>query len=340
MFELNAVQNSTLASLVGNKGGFLKKPKSFYIYGNTGSGKTTVMEKYLSELQKTATKGSFLSMHFHDYLLDITKLLVNNSPKDIANKIAKNCKILCFDEFFIEAIADARILYDIFNALINLGVSIVLTSNFAPEDLYKAGFNREIMFPLFSNFLREKMEVIHICTSIDYRTSLKRTYKKIAFNNIDEFADNFKITPTIKDEQIMVDNNHTVTISGRFLNGVILSYENLFQRHSSIKDYRKLARTFQHIHISKMQNFTYENEDEAIRFRNFVDILYTRCMIVSFDGINSIDVFEENMLNNIKFKRCFSRLNEMQTQEYIFSDTKELKRQLTITSAYFFENLI
>lgn len=337
--NLNHVQREILSKLLANKFGFFVKPKSFYIHGKTGCGKTTVMERYIWELSQTKQHEEYLSMHFHDYLLDVAKLLVRHSPEEMAKKIAAKIRILCFDEFFIEAIADAKILYDVFSSLIKHGVSIILTSNFPPEDLYKGGFNREIMFPKFSDFLREKTEVIHVQNVQDYRLQ-GGTFSPIAFESISAFEEAFAVNCVMNKELLTVDDNHTVKIVGRFNSGVVVHYADVIKTHASIKDYRKLARTFKHIHIAGMQSFTYENEDEAIRFRNLVDIIYTRGMVLSFDGTSTINLFTEKMLENIKFKRCYSRLNEMQSEEYLFSNAKDFKRSLTIHSAEFFERLL
>ena len=101
----NAMQKKSLP--------FFKNKKSFYIYGGTGCGKTTVIEHFAMNLQSIGRKKPVLFMHFHDYLLDITRLATKMTIKKIAEKIAKNIEILCFDEFFIESIADSKILHDI-----------------------------------------------------------------------------------------------------------------------------------------------------------------------------------------------------------------------------------
>ncbi|MDA0617253.1 MAG: cell division protein ZapE [Proteobacteria bacterium] len=339
LLPLNSIQTEILQKLTQNKKKLFKKYKSFYIHGKTGCGKTTVMERYLLELHSQGKENRCLSMHFHDYLLDINRLLVKFSPEQIAKKIAKQIEILCFDEFFVEAIADAKILYDIFLHLIKFGVCIITTSNFSPEELYHNGFNREIMFPKFSDFLHQRMEVIHIQNIQDYRTQGEE-FASIAFKNLNQFEEAFNVKIFPQQESIAVDDNHTVQIAGRFEGGIVIEYGTVLKKHTSIKDYRKLARTFTHIHIANIQSFSHNNEDEAIRFRNLVDIIYTRGMVISFDGADTIDLFQEDMLANIKFKRCHSRLNEMQTKEYISSTAKDFKRKLTIHSAEFFDGLI
>ena len=333
MQQLNTIQTEILQRLIANRRGFFTKAKSFYIHGKTGCGKTTILEKFVAESQS----NRILFMHFHDYLLDITKLLHKNPLKIVAREIAKNVDFLCFDEFFVETIADAKILYDIFFALIKTGVSIVLTSNFAPEELYKDGFNRQIIFPKFSDFLNEKMEICHIKNSPDFRTTSDFTEFKICFPTVFDFENHFKTLTQLQNEALQIDKNHTAQISGRFENGCVVDYNLFFKTYTSVKDFRKIARTFTHIHVQNMQKFSHNNEDEAIRFRNFIDILYARGTIFSCSSVENIQFFGEEMLANIKFKRCESRLTEMATVEYIFAKNKEIKRKMTISSASFFE---
>ena len=335
MQQLNAIQTEILQRLLANKRGFFTKAKSFYIHGKTGCGKTTILEKFVAESQS----NRILFMHFHDYLLDITKILHKNPLSLVSREIARNVEFLCFDEFFVESIADAKILHDIFFELIKAGVSIVLTSNFAPDELYKDGFNRQIIFPKFSDFLNAKMEICHIKNSPDFRTTSDFTEFKICFSSVFDFENHFKASAILQSEALEIDDNHTAQISGRFENGCIVDYNSFFKTHTSVKDFRKIARTFTHVHIQNMQKFSQNNEDEAIRFRNFIDILYARGTIFSCSSVENIQFFGEEMLTNIKFKRCESRLTEMATGEYIFAKNKEIKRKMTISSASFFDGI-
>lgn len=332
---LNEVQKTLLERINSEtRRGFFKKVCCFYVYGKTGTGKTTVVNQFVWKQKHTRR---IIAMHFHDYLLDITKLLVKNSPKKIAKKISKKIDVLCFDEFFVESIVDAKILYDVFSYLISYGVAIVLTTNFKPEELYKDGFNRSVMFPKFSDFLNEKMEVFEVLGK-DYRTD-GGVLVQTCFKNLKEFENGFNVSVIFESRHFKVDDNHFVEIEGKFNGGVVVCYSKLFKKHSSVKDYRFLARKFSHLHVLKMAEFSQLNEDEAIRFRNFVDVCFARGVILTFDGVSGIDLFRKDMLENIKFMRCQSRLFEMQKEEYIFLQEKKFKRELTGFAFEFFQNL-
>lgn len=304
---LNIKQNEILQKIIANhKSSLFKKQQSFYIYGKTGCGKTTIINKFLAHLQN---KQKVLYMHFHDYFLDIIKLLTTKKPKEIVKEIAKNHSILCFDEFFIESVVDAKILYDIFSELFKYKICIVITSNFHPKDLYKDGFNREYMFPKFSDMIEKNMNVFELIGE-DYRKR-KKEKMPIYFKTIKTFEEVFNKKISFEKKTLEVDKNHFIEIHGTFENGIVLNYDDVLKKHTSIKDFRFIIKKFPHIHIHNMQTFSYNNEDEAIRFRNLIDIAYLKQTIVTFDGVKTVDFFAKEMLKNIKFMRCQSRLYEM-----------------------------
>ncbi len=313
---------------------FFKNKKSFYIYGGTGCGKTTVIEHFAMNFHNIGHKKPVLFMHFHDYLLDITRLATKMPIKNIAKKIAENFEVLCFDEFFIESIADAKILHDMLTLLVKMGVGVVVTSNFKPEDLYKHGFNRNLVFPMFASFINEEMFVIPIHKKQDFRIANNNTFKHTAFSDAEEFEKACGVTVIKKIENLEVDANHEIEIAGKFANGIVIDYK-FFKKHSSIKDYRHLARTSTHVHVENMQFFDAQNEDEAIRFRNFVDILYMRSTILTYCG-NTSSLFSQELLQNIKFQRCNSRLVQMATSEYWGSQHFSFKRKANIKAFEFF----
>src|SRR3546814_19128055 len=60
------------------------------------------------------------------------------------------------------------ILGRLFEKLFTRGVVVVATSNRAPDDLYQGGLNRPLFEPFIALF-RDKLDVLHLAASRDYR---------------------------------------------------------------------------------------------------------------------------------------------------------------------------
>lgn len=285
-------------------------PKGFYIYGTTGSGKTTLMNAFFSALDVPK-----MNIHFHDYFLDITKLLTKYSMQKLVEKLARKVKVLCFDEFFIESIADARLLKDLFEGLIKKGVIIVATSNFEPEKLYENGFNREVIFPDFSNFLRANLQVFNLSHLFDFR--LQKNHKQSIIKT--EIPDFFV-------PQKLEIEGHIISCK-TFQHEAIFEFNELFAKPRSVVLFIDICRKFDKIYIANFKPFSEKNEDEAIRFRNFIDVAYIRHnQIFLQTTIEESQIFEAKMLENIKIKRTYSRLREMSQDEFLSSENL-LKRK-------------
>lgn len=299
--------------------------KGFYIFGNTGSGKTAIMNAFFEGISTT----SKLNMHFHDYFLDISKLLMRYSMEEIVTKISSRIKVLCFDEFFIESIADARLLRDLFTGLIKNRVIIILTSNFEPEKLYENGFNRDVIFPDFSNFLRDKLNIFNLSHSFDFREKNSKG-ESVLISKIPDNIFNFK-------EEVLIFQNHRIhcKTDGKM---AIFEYKELFIKPRSINEFIFVCRKFDKIYIANFCKFTSENEDELIRFRNFIDIAYIRNTVIFLQTTASLEeIFEHTLLSNIKIKRTYSRLLDMGSKAFL--SNFNLKRKWHNDARDFFENL-
>ncbi|CAJ1337152.1 unnamed protein product [Effrenium voratum] len=154
--------------------------KGLYLYGSVGCGKTMSMDIFYAALQ-SHPQVRVQRKHFHEFLYDVQRLLHQIKLEDTdgvqtglgvqraGERIADSVDVLCFDEFAVTTIQDCCILMPLFNALFRRGVTIIATSNRAPEDLYTDGLNRQVYLPPFLDLLRGHCKVIRMQSQKDYR---------------------------------------------------------------------------------------------------------------------------------------------------------------------------
>jgi cell division protein ZapE len=148
--------------------------KGLYLWGDVGRGKTYLMDLFYDCLPNEGK----LRLHFHRFMARIHQELNKHSGEEdplvrIANDLAKTCRVLCFDEFFVSDIADAMILAGLFECLFKQGVVLIATSNMPINDLYKNGLARHKFLPCIA-LLQQHTEMLHLNGKRDHRLHLTK----------------------------------------------------------------------------------------------------------------------------------------------------------------------
>src|SRR3954464_8557909 len=152
-------------------------PRGVYMWGGVGRGKSFLMDSFYSVVPVVRKTR----LHFHEFMRSIHRELdelkgVANPLDEVARRIAKKYRLICFDEFHVSDIADAMILYNLLSALFDNGVSFIMTSNYDPDLLYPEGLHRDRMLPTI-NLLKERLDVLNVDAGLDYR---KRALQQVA----------------------------------------------------------------------------------------------------------------------------------------------------------------
>ncbi len=154
----------------GLQGDQPKQPvKGLYFWGGVGRGKTYLMDAFYDSLPFEQK----MRAHFHRFMQRVHNELKASAGKknpltSIAEQLASEARVICFDEFFVSDITDAMILGSLFEQLFANGVTLVATSNIVPDGLYKNGLQRARFLPAIA-LINQHTEVVNVDGGIDYR---------------------------------------------------------------------------------------------------------------------------------------------------------------------------
>jgi len=298
----------------------LPATKGLYLYGDVGSGKSMLMDMFF---RATRIPGK-RRVHFHAFMQEIHHALeaerkqkTADPAAKIARDIARNVRLLCFDELQITNIADAMIVGQIFNTLFDLGVTIVTTSNRAPDDLYKNGLNRQLFLPFIAH-IKERLGIHRLMTELDYRRTLLRR-EQTWFYPLNA-ASTASIDKLWRELAKGEDQPREVTVNARtlslahFLNGVArASFNDLCAKPLGPADFLAIADAVDVLLIDDIPRLSAENNNEAARFVTLIDALYeARCCLICSAQTLPEDLYQTGR-GAFEFRRTASRLAEMQS---------------------------
>jgi cell division protein ZapE len=297
-------------------------PRGVYLYGGVGRGKSFLMDCFYNAVPlKRKTR-----LHFHEFMREVHRELrdlqgIVNPLDELAKRMAKRFKLICFDEFHVSEITDALILHRLLAALFEQGVGFMTTSNFKPDDLYPGGMHRDRILPAIA-LLNAHLEVINVDNGTDYRS---RTLEQITMYHqpwgaradaaMEEAFSQLAESP---DENPVLQIEAREIQAKRKAGGVVwFDFKTFCGGPRSQNDYLEIATQFHTVLLSNVPAMPPRLSSEARRFTWLVDVLYDRRVkLVMSAEVAPEALYTEGPLAH-EFPRTVSRITEMQSVEYL-----------------------
>jgi cell division protein ZapE len=308
-------------------------PRGVYMWGGVGRGKSFLMDSFYSVVPVVRKTR----VHFHEFMRGVHRELdelkgVADPLNDVAKRIAKKYRLICFDEFHVSDVADAMLLYNLLKALFENGVSFVMTSNYQPDTLYPDGLHRDRMLPTIA-LIKERLDVMNVDSGNDYR---KRALEQVQSYLTPLGADTdaalrsaFTHIAEAQDEDPHVDIEGRKLKSLRRAGSVIwFDFTTLCGGPRSQNDYLEIASRFHTVILSSIPQMSAGMSSEARRFTWLIDVFYdNKVKLIMSAEVAPELLYTQGALSN-EFHRTVSRIIEMQSREYMDADQRQAAASL------------
>ncbi len=326
-----ARKSSALGWLVRAKAG--AAPKGLYVWGGVGRGKSMLMDMFFDHVAVAKKRR----VHLHAFMAEVHAAIYAHRQavkrgtakgedpiEPVAEGIAREAYLLCFDEFTVTDIADAMIIGRLFKVLFSRGVVVVATSNVDPDDLYKDGLNRGLFLETIE-LIQTHMDVVKLESRTDYRMEKLAGSKTFhvpadaaAETALNQTFETLTGRPSGKPGVLKVHGRELAVPQARG-NVARFAFDDLCGKPLGAHDYLAIAKRFHSVIIDGIPKLAAEQRYEVQRFVRLIDAFYeARVKLFAsaeaepaelFAAVDSRDAFE--------CERTVSRLVEMRSSAYI-----------------------
>ncbi|WP_446892555.1 cell division protein ZapE [Acinetobacter sp. NS4_7] len=306
-------------------------PQGVYMWGGVGRGKTWLMDQFYDSIPfRRKTR-----MHFHHFMQhvhrELNKLSGQRNPLDsVADQIYKDAVVICFDEFFVSNVTDAMILSDLFQKLFHRGITLVATSNIAPDGLYKNGIHRDRFIPTIE-MVKKHCQVLNVDAGVDYRLRVLKQAQlfksPLTQDNQNWMAQRFSAltnTQHHSSEPIIINQRVVETIA-HTEDVLWCEFSELCFKPRSPADFIEIANIYNTVLVSNVPHLTDFLSEGTRRFIYLVDEFYDRgvkLLLTSEDSI--IEIYQGEKLA-FEIERTRSRLLEMQSDDYLNAEHRQIQ---------------
>ena len=339
---LDEIGQSLIALEAGKGGiaGFFKKrhkaPKGAYIWGDVGRGKTLLMDLFFDIVPIKAKRR----VHFHEFMDEVHTSIAEYRAANkgqpgrhdpiphVIKPIMRDVRLLCFDEFHVQDITNAMLLQRLFEKLFSAGLVVVATSNVPPHRLYEDGLNRQLFLP-FIDMLTHHVDVFELAAEKDYRRD-KLTEQEVFY-----FGKGAKATACMdgiwhrmvggrKGKKAIVRSlGRQIEVPQQAMGVARFSFSQLCEQPLGARDYLKLSNEYHTFIIDDVPQFDRVRSNASKRFILLVDTLYDRGVKLAASFAVPLGELGADKKTAFEFKRCVSRLTEMQSEAYLASPLKQ-----------------
>jgi cell division protein ZapE len=328
-----------LAGSIANPGSFFSRlfgskqdgPAGVYLWGGVGRGKSMLMDLAYDHIDIQPKRR----VHFHEFMLETHQRLrearrteEGDPIEPVAEAIAEEAKLLCFDEMQVTNPADAMILSRLFGKLLALGVKVVTTSNRPPRDLYLGGLNRELFTP-FIELIERRMVVVAVNGPTDYRlerltgvevwqvpngpqstAELSQAFFQLTDYPVEDRA-------RVPSEDIDVGGGRTLHVPKSLKGVAVFSFKRLCGEPRGAADYLAVAHRYHTVIIVGIPVMGPEMRNEAARFVTLIDAFYEhKVKLLAAADAGPAGLYPTGD-GSFEFERTVSRLEEMRSAEYL-----------------------
>ncbi len=306
-----------------------------YLYGEVGRGKTMLMDLFFAAVPIAQKRR----VHFHEFMDEMHAGMAafrkgdKGSDADPVEAVVRpivrsGLRLLCLDEFHVHDITNAMLLYRLFDKLFAAGVTLVATSNVAPDGLYKDGLNRQLFLP-FIELLKQRCLVASLDADRDYR--------RLKFAGQHVYA--FGTGPAVRAEMdrlwlrvtggqpgapgVVESIGRSIAVPLVAMGAARFGFSDLCEKPLGSRDFVRIAHVFDALVIDDVPQMDRTRSDAAKRFILLIDNLYDRGVKLGASFAVPLEQLGKDDKTAFEFQRTISRLDEMQSEDYLAKGLRE-----------------